>query len=132
MAPPKTTGKGKPPITQKEKAESYGLTLARYQQERVPIVNEMSDMAKDLIGKYTKGKGLKPGENSKYFSKAWSEARRAMRDKYGDAKLKELKIKYLDPTPAEIAARKAAKQRKKKKLDTGKKGAAKKPKTKSK
>jgi hypothetical protein len=138
MAPKKTTGKGKPPITQKEKAESCGLSLTEYQNERVPIASEMKAMVNKLYKEYTTGKALKPGDTSKYFTKAWSEARKHARDKYGDEKLKKLGIKYKDPTPAELAARKSAKEAakrrkaaakvdkpKKKKSATGKKGTAK-------
>lgn len=124
MAPKKTTGTGKPAITQAEKAAKYKLTISEYQNERVPITTEMRLKANGIVGTSMTGKKLKPGDKAKYFEDAWIKVRADTLEKYGKETLDRLKINYKKP-PKTI---KGPKKPKAKKSDTGKKGAARKSK----
>lgn len=115
MAPKKTTGKGKPPITQEEKARAAGLTLAEYQNEKVPISNEIREHVNKRVAELQR---IKP--DKKNFSRAWDEAREAAVKKYGAEKLRKLKI-----NTAKASSGGTKKPKKAKKSKTGKKGAAK-------
>ena len=115
MAPKKTTGKGKPAITQQEKADKYGLTLAEYQKERVPISNEIRAHVNKIV-KQLQSENPNPDN----FARAWNEAREAAVKKYGAEKLKKLKINISKSVPSGVK-----KPRKEKKSKTGKKGAVK-------
>lgn len=130
MAPPKTTGDGKPPITPSEKAANLGITLAQY-NERSKIGKEMVKNARGKIKLNLKGKKVTKEVRASIFSSAWDDARKDIVAKYGIPKLKELKVNYTKPPPKkklkkvkEVAEEKP-KPKKKKKSTTGKKGTVK-------
>lgn len=123
MAPPKTTGKGKPAITIAEKAAEKGLSIADY-KKRSAIGIELRQHANYSIGKKTKGVKLTPEAKSELFSKAWSEARAKIRAAYPVSELERLKVQYKDPPPGS-KVKKIKKPKKATKSKTGKKGAAK-------
>lgn len=109
MAPPKTTGSGKPAITTKEKAEKYGITEAAY-KERSKIGKEMRDNALKYIS--TKAKGVSGRtEKNKIFADAWKIARAEAVKKYGESKFKALNIETeKKPSKSRIAAKKTKKR----------------------
>ncbi len=120
MAPPKTTGKGKPAITPEEKARELGLSTADYVKRSV-IGKQMRKIANDNVSKRTTGVKTTPTSRSEAFYRAWCDARAAIRAKYSKEELDRLKVNYKDP-PAGSKTKTA----KKKKSKTGKKGAVKK------
>lgn len=121
MAPPKTTGKGKPAITLEEKAAEKGLSIPDY-KKRSMIGIEMREHANSGVGKRTTGVKTTPTSRSMAFFQAWEDSRAAAIKKYGIEELKRLKINYKGTPPS--AHSKVPK--KKKKSSTGKKGAVKK------
>jgi hypothetical protein len=115
MAPRKTTGKGKPPITQAEKAASFGLSVSEYQNERVPISNEIRANVNKIVKRL---QSEKPDPAN--FARAWNEARDAAVKKYGADKLRKLKINISKSSSSGVK-----RPRKTRKSKAGKKGKAK-------
>jgi hypothetical protein len=90
MAPPKTSGTGKPAITKKEKAEKHGITERQY-EERSKIGLEMKKSALNYISTHAKGVSSKE-ERTKIMKQAWKQARENAIAKHGVEKFKELNI----------------------------------------
>ena len=128
MAPPKTTGTGKPAITLAEKAAKYNITIPEY-KERSKIGNEMKSYVNSRLKERLK---KNPDDRKKVFLELWKESRDNIKSKYDIGLLKKLQVNY-DGSKTEKKAPKKKKSKTVAKKPAVKKGAVKvaeKPKTK--